>query len=327
MRICQHGDEHSAWSVAHWLFTPAIGRRAQYLQGSLPSLLATGSLSNSVRTELVFDIGKTIRRASETFERTGAARDVEYAGQVMRSTRLRRPCGPYIRPARAQSGARRPETPRDPSPHTRPSRQSAALLRMLSGLRFDGSRISSSPGGAASFRLMAIVRLPVAIGQPVLDAPQLTRLNFSQGGQDCWHEGAEMDERVRWLQHEDHAECSVGEVLLECHALVHRDQSAELPMCSTQQLAVCDTGPPETNNRFNIVPGQLGGEIDRNVFVKKNAHRPTMTRGRDRAPPGPARASRRGIGEGNRPAFLRPPDTRTERAPVHECRRRPACRR
>ena len=70
MRICQHGDEHSAWSVAHWLFTPAIGRRAQYLQGSLPSLLATGSLSNSVRTELVFDIGKTIRRASETFERS-----------------------------------------------------------------------------------------------------------------------------------------------------------------------------------------------------------------------------------------------------------------
>jgi hypothetical protein len=105
---------------------------------------------------------------------------------------------------------------------------------------------------------------------------KLTGPDRREGVEDLWHERLEVHHAIRRGTHQEHANRHGRQVLLELDAAVHREEDIVVALHAPQKLAVRDTGPAAADDGINRVAWERGGEIERKLLVKKNAHRPAV---------------------------------------------------
>jgi hypothetical protein len=104
----------------------------------------------------------------------------------------------------------------------------------------------------------------------------LTGLESWKGFKDRGKEWLEVHHSVGGGEHEEHPERQRSDVLLELDALVHGKQGIVLPTHTAKKLAVLDTGPTVADNGGGGMAFEHGGEVYRELLVKKDAHQPAV---------------------------------------------------
>jgi hypothetical protein len=80
-------------------------------------------------------------------------------------------------------------------------------------------------------------------------------------------------EATRWRDEQDDAERKNGDALLVGEPLIHCNEDIELGTGELQQFSVERPRPAPTGNSTNCMTVDVLGEIAREIFVKKDAHR------------------------------------------------------
>ena len=122
--------------------------------------------------------------------------------------------------------------------------------------------------------------------QPGLDtdALQHSRLRCLDREQELGYSWPKVREliRVREKQNDRKREC--GNILLKRNILVHRDENVARRGRTFHQGAVLEARPACGPNRDDLMPENLRREVEREILVKKYAHRSTVCRAPRRVP-------------------------------------------
>jgi len=104
------------------------------------------------------------------------------------------------------------------------------------------------------------------------DDAEFARLYAVQPLLDQGEERAQVSHAVRSCSDQKDSEGQARHILLVLESPVHRQQDVEMSRDSAEQFAVLDAFPTLPSDRRCIHPGELGGQVGWQVFVKKNAH-------------------------------------------------------
>lgn len=81
-----------------------------------------------------------------------------------------------------------------------------------------------------------------------------------------------MGQAVRLGQQDENRHLKRRYILLEFQLAIHCHQHVESSLRTSQKLAVLRALPAEAGYGRNLVAQKLGCKVNRQVFVKKNAH-------------------------------------------------------